>query len=151
MFQKRFGWILVLAWMACFDCMASGVWQPAGLEGKSVVALGVTPTNNDLVLAAVSSEGIYRTQDAGETWKQVWDEADEVYVITFDRRNPRIVYVGLDGAVLRSTNGGFRFDRIAVVDEMRVQSIVLDQAAYKGVYLGTTQGVYKSLNQGDSW
>ena len=148
MFHNLFCWILVL--LTCSGTCI-GAWEPAGLEGKSVVSLAVSPTSKNHVFAAVTDEGIYRTQDGGTTWQEVWAGTDDIYAIAFDRRKNQIIYAGLDGTVLRSTNGGFRFDKIATTRGIEVRSIVLDEGLYKGIYLGTTQGVYKSMDRGNSW
>lgn len=150
MSSKQLCWILGL--VACFGtCLAYGAWEPAGLEGKSVVALAVSPTSRNHVFAAITDEGIYRTQDGGTTWQKVWDGTEDIYTISVDRQNYRVIYVGLDGAVLRSTNGGFRFDKLATATGIQVRSIVLDEASYQGIYLGTSRGVYKSMDGGNSW
>lgn len=151
MFPKRFYWILVLLLVSVGIPTAYGAWEPAGLEGKSIVALAVSPTDNNLVFAAVTDEGIYRTTDGGMVWQKVWSGTDAIYVITFDRQKKHIIYAGLDGAVLRSTDGGLAFEKIAAGKGIEVRSIVLDEVSYKGIYLATTQGVYKSMDMGNSW
>lgn len=150
MCPKCFYWILVLLLVSAGTSMVYGTWEPAGLEGKSVVALAVSPTDSKLVFAGVTDEGIY-TLDGGANWQKVWTGTEAIYVIAFDRQKKHIIYACLEGAVLRSTTGGLVFEKMATAKGIEVRSIVLDEASYKGIYLGTTQGVYKSMDMGKSW
>ncbi|MGQ0721770.1 MAG: FlgD immunoglobulin-like domain containing protein [Candidatus Eiseniibacteriota bacterium] len=90
--------------------------------------VAVSPTDNNLVIAA--GLDVYRTTNGGSNLSQVafwWagyggvipnggDEGPSDYVhadqhaITFEPGNPQTVYIGCDGGVFKSTDGGQNWD-----------------------------------------
>ena len=87
------------------------------LMGK--IGVAVSPARPDRVWAIVEAEdgGLFRSDDAGATWKRVNDErvlrARAWYYtkVTADPRDPETVYV-MNAPFLRSVDGGRTFERI---------------------------------------
>lgn len=127
-----------------------------------VTALAVDPQNPAVVLRAVAS-GIVRSIDAGANWTQVNSTLTSVKTIAFDPRHPGIVYAGTTGAgVHRSSDGGISWAAVnrclpqgrcapLTLDAASVRSIAFDAGNPAVVYLGATEGLYKSIDGGASW
>src|ERR1019366_5695550 len=72
---------------------------PKGVNGRSGLALD--PTNNRrMYLTAwgavqsgtITGGGVFLSTDAGETWRNIFDESQHVYDVTVDPRNPKLLY-----------------------------------------------------------
>ena len=73
------------------------------------------PTNPDIVYAAgqfnyaAGSGGIYRSDDGGQTWKDMgWDQHPDFHAFAFNPANPQQVLIGNDGGVWYSPDRGGR-------------------------------------------
>jgi photosystem II stability/assembly factor-like uncharacterized protein len=83
------------------------------------IRLAVSPANNNRVYAAIESEksGLFRSEDAGRTWRQVNDGAGFAsrpwyYMgLAADPKNVDTVYVSA-ASVLKSTDGGKTFTEV---------------------------------------
>ncbi len=88
---------------------------PAGVIGK--IGLSVSPADPDRVYALVENEngGLFRSDDAGATWKKVNDERkirQRAFYYTHVFADPKLkdrVYV-LNVSFFRSDDGGVKFD-----------------------------------------
>jgi hypothetical protein len=80
---------------------------------ETVNAVAVSPTDSRIVLAA-SSYGLYRSADAGATWKRVLDQGKSQPAMTgfaFDPSKPATVYASSDSdghpaGIFKSTDSG---------------------------------------------
>jgi photosystem II stability/assembly factor-like uncharacterized protein len=82
-------------------------WQrrDAGLKAHVVVELALDPAAPD-VLYAGTEDGLFRSPDAGQTWKRLPGISDQVQALVVAPTTPTTVWVaGLYG-VQRSTDGG---------------------------------------------
>jgi photosystem II stability/assembly factor-like uncharacterized protein len=134
-------------------------------QQRGVQALRLNPKNPDVVFAG-TSEGLYRSRDAGATWEQVLNTLMAVDVAV-NPANPDIVYVscgnmGTPGAgVYRSTNGGApgSFQKLAggLPASWRGKTMLAISASAPSTIFadvadeGRSQGLYRSDNGGDSW
>ncbi len=111
-------------------------WRHLGLrDGQQIPAILVDPRDPNRVFAAVlghpyganAERGVYRSTDGGATWQKVLykDENTGAVDLAFDPTNPRIVY-----AVLWAAREG-----------------PWENAAWTG----TTSGLFKSTDGGDTW
>jgi uncharacterized repeat protein (TIGR01451 family) len=73
------------------------------------------PANADVVYAAgqfdygIGSGGIYRSDDGGQTWKNLgWDQHPDFHAFAFDPNNSARILVGSDGGVWYSSSRGGR-------------------------------------------
>ena len=91
-----------------------------GLPAKmGKVAVDVSPANSDIVYANIEAKdgGVFRSDDAGQTWKQVNSERKTYarawyYIEIFaDPKESEIVYV-LNAPMMKSTDGGLTSIRL---------------------------------------
>ncbi len=83
---------------------------PTGLESPIVYDVRVDPNNTDLIYAAASPGGVYRSEDDGTTWSQAaagMDPNEPVYVVEPDPFRAGVVYASsMVSGVFVSTNSG---------------------------------------------
>jgi uncharacterized protein (TIGR03437 family) len=87
-------------------------------SGANIQALAVSPTNPQVVLAAVdyggalvAKSGIFRSTDGGVTWTQVIAGGAGTDLV-FDPSRPNVVYAGLGAGALQNAFGGGPIDGV---------------------------------------
>ena len=126
-----------------FGSVGGGVWKTidAGVtwtpifDGQPVASIGaleVAPSNPNILYAGTgesdiradlsSGDGVYKSTDGGETWKNVGlRDSRQISRIVVDPRNADVVYVGVLGhaygpnderGVYKSTDGGNTWSRV---------------------------------------
>jgi photosystem II stability/assembly factor-like uncharacterized protein len=124
-----------------------------------------------------SGDGVYRSTDAGKTWKKVGlDETRHVSRIVVHPKNPDVVLVAAQGAlygpsrergVFKSTDGGATWKNTLFVDEKTgAAELAMDPSNPRILYAamwehgrlpwkvisgGPGSGLYKSTDNGDTW
>ncbi|MGH9931935.1 MAG: VPS10 domain-containing protein [Pyrinomonadaceae bacterium] len=122
-------------------------------------------------------DGVYRSTDAGKTWKQIGLELTQhISRIVVDPKNPNIVLVAAQGAlysrspqrgIYKSTDGGATWKNVLFVDDktgaaelsMDMNNPRVPYAAmwehgrlpWKVTSGGPGSGLYKSTDGGDNW
>ena len=120
------------------------------------VGLAVAPGNRGRRVFAISGEGLFRSDDAGETWTKITKDPRitgngyicHVYV---DPRNPEVVYV-MQTTTYRSTDGGRTFAAFKGApggDDYHVMWI--DPQEPRRMILGVDQGATISVDGGKTW
>ncbi len=100
--------------------------------------------------------GIWRSTDAGETWKQVhhglWNES-RVYGLTAHPTEPQCLYAGTDSGLYRSHDGGERFEHIdSPMDDRHVWKIAVDPVDSQTLFVGTRpSALFRSRDAGTTW
>ena len=162
-------------------------WQHAGLERSGVISkLIVDPRDPDVVFAAVmgrpyeasADRGVYRTDNRGATWTQLFaiaddtgasdlwmspDDPETLFVTGWPRvRLPdRSVLSGDDAQLYRSTDGGATWaslhDSIGYALPASRLGFAIAPSDARTLYLSVTgadaefDSFYRSLDGGDSW
>lgn len=94
--------------------LAGGAGWPEGPLGR--IGIAISPANHNRIYAMVEAKegGLYRSDDAGKSWKRVNDDdnlrqrAWYFSQLTADPKNPDVVYV-VNMNLRRSTDGGKTF------------------------------------------
>lgn len=98
--------------------LATGL--PTAAQGLGRIGFTVAPSDPRRMYATVDAStlgGIYRSDDAGETWRRtnseerVWGRADDFAEVKVDPRNPDVVY-SANTSTYRSSDGGKTFTAI---------------------------------------
>lgn len=74
---------------------------------RTVNGFAVDPENPRIMYAAMR-DGLFKSTDAGETWKRVGNELKNLAAVTVNPKKTKEIYVStVDGAIFQSTDGGY--------------------------------------------
>jgi photosystem II stability/assembly factor-like uncharacterized protein len=124
-----------------------------GLHGQSIRAFTQAPSDHNILFAG-TLQGVFRSDDAGATWKQISPvgstEIHEVESLAVDPGTPDIVYAGTWHLPWKTTDGGAHWNNIkqGLIDDSDVFSILVDPDHSRTVYMSACSGIYKSENGG---
>ena len=97
-------------------------WQRAGYPlipaSLNVENVAIDPREPATLYAAAgeqdeSGEGIFKSTDAGSSWRAVGLKGHNVWALAIDPRQRQTVYAGTDGGLFRSTDGGRNWSRFS--------------------------------------
>lgn len=122
---------------------------PPPQQGHAAIfALGVSPTNNQVVLAGTGGGSVVRSTDGGSTWKVVHSGSAGLLAIGFNPNKGGLVLAGTRGAgVLASRDGGVTW---AASKGMEGRTVRVFGFAVTLMAAGTDRGVYVSTD-GFTW
>ncbi|HUQ19931.1 MAG TPA: glycosyl hydrolase [Gemmatimonadaceae bacterium] len=150
-------------------------WRNIGPNrgGRSIGAAG-SPTRANEYYFGATGGGLWKTTDAGTTWKPVTDgkiRSSSVGAVAVAESNPDIVYIGMgetefrgnimqgDG-VYRSVDAGKTWTNIGLSGTQAIARVRVDRKNPDVVYVAalghpygpnTERGVFRTLNGGKSW
>lgn len=113
--------------------------------------------SNPNVLVTGTFNGIFRSDDSGETWQQLptHNTAGLVHVesLAIDPRTPDIVYAGTWYLPYKTTDGGQTWQSIknGIIDDSDIFAIDIDPRDPNHVIASACSGIYETRNAGDSW
>jgi photosystem II stability/assembly factor-like uncharacterized protein len=133
---------------------------PGAAEGIGRIGPAVSPSDPDRMYAWVNSKkgsGIYRSDDAGESWQQVNDE-DRVYgrgddfgCVRVDPKNKDIIYVA-NTSTYRSNDAGKNFIAIkGAPGGDDYHTIWINPENPDIIAIAVDQGATISVNRGQTW
>ena len=169
-------------WQSIGPAPIDGVYMPQGRVPGSgrVNGFGIDPRDTDVVYAAASAGGIWKTEDGGQSWRSLTDDQVPVIYggIVLDPDDPDTLY-GLLGefdgqvastygylanGIVRSRDAGETWELIAtdVFNAAAVTALVFDADGVMYAASGQTSvitappdqpdyGVFRSTDGGDSW
>ncbi len=79
-------------------------WRPAGLDGRTIVSIAIAGSDGRGLLAATDSHGLFRSPDAGRSWRKVASTRSTASVAYDAVTHTAILATGQ--AVLASIDGG---------------------------------------------
>lgn len=145
---------------------------PALTSGR-VIDFAVNPDNFSEYYVAVASGGVWKTQNAGNTYHPIFDQQGSFSIgcIAIDPNNPHTVWVGTgennsqrsvaygDG-VYRSDDGGSSWTNMGLKKSEHIGKILIDPRNSDVIYVaaqgplwgpGGDRGLYKSTDGGKTW
>ena len=133
---------------------------PGPDEGIGRIGPAVSPSDPDRMYAWVNAKkgsGIYRSDDAGQTWQQmnheerVWGRGDDFGCVRVDPRNKDVIYVA-NTSTYKSTDAGKNFTAIKGApggDDYHTIWINPDNPDI--IAIAVDQGATISVNGGQTW
>ena len=128
-------------------------WAATGLvftegQNRTIRRLVIHPTKSNILLAATSN-GLYRTQDSGATWTQIW--ATSTFDAEFQQGGSDVAYATTT-QVQKSTDAGATFSPLTATCGGSRYNIEIALSNPKVLYtLCTTGAVQKSTDAGATW
>ncbi len=130
-------------------------------------AVAVDPNNPDIIFAGAPAGGAWKSTDRGTSWTPIFDffpqtgvsgiaidpnDSNTVYLATGDDDNATTFSIG----VWKSTDGGNTWNETGLnassVNEFSVMNeIVIDPTDSNTLWVGSTEGIFKSTDAGENW
>jgi photosystem II stability/assembly factor-like uncharacterized protein len=133
---------------------------PTFEQGLGRIGITVAPSDPNRLYATVDSPrlgGIYRSDDAGESWRRtnserrVWGRASDFAEVKVDPRNRDIVY-SANTSTYRSTDGGITFTAFkGAPGGDDYHTIWINPTNPEIIMLASDQGAVITVNGGESW
>jgi photosystem II stability/assembly factor-like uncharacterized protein len=141
--------------------------------GGRIADIAVSPRDRSTWYLAVGSGGVWKTENAGITWKPIFDDQPSYSVgcVTLDPSNPDVVWVGTgenvsgrhvgwgDG-VYKSLDAGQTWEQMGLELSEHIGKVVVDPRDGEVVYVaaegplwaaGGERGLYKTTDGGTTW
>ncbi len=155
-----------------FDSLKLRNIGPAFMSGR-VADIAIDPTNESIWYVAIGSGGVWKTENAGTTFKPIFDNHN-VYstgCITVDPSNPHRIWLGTgenvggrhvsfgDG-IYMSENGGESWTHMGLKESEHISKIIVHPDNSNVIWVasqgplwskGGERGVYKSIDGGKNW
>jgi photosystem II stability/assembly factor-like uncharacterized protein len=126
-----------------------------GMHGKSVRAMAVSASDNKVIVAG-ALDGVYRSNDGGNTWQRISSNdgvVKNIESIAVDPKDPNVVYAGTWHLAWKTSDGGANWQHInkGMIDDSDVFSIIVSSANSSEVFASACSGIYKSVSAGDQF
>ncbi len=123
-------------------------WQPAGLDGETILSLAVDPVQAGLIYASTEISGsISISQDGGATWTKATLPVT-FYSLATAATSPDSLLAGTSDGVYRYQAGSWT--QLGLPGQA-VTSITPSKTQPGLIYAGTTAGAYYTLDGGIHW
>jgi photosystem II stability/assembly factor-like uncharacterized protein len=151
-------------------------WVPVGPTniGGRCTSLAVHPANADTLYAGSAGGGVWRSDDAGQSWTAQWHDQDVLNIgsLAIDPKSPDILYAGTGEAnlsadsyagvgIYRTDDGGKTWSLLASSKDgipRRIGSIVIDPFDSQHLILGgvthdasDASALFSSTDGGKTW
>lgn len=131
-------------------------WRESNeLRAEAVHSLFQSDTNRDLLVAGTST-GVFRSDNAGESWTHLPTTGMinlNVESLAVDPRNTTVLYAGTWHRPYKSTDGGqtWRLIKEGLIDDSDVFAIDIDPRDPNHIIASACSGIYDSHNAGEQW
>ncbi len=103
-------------------CLNNRSWEKVAVsfETGTIDAVDGLRSRPNIVYLGVTQDGLYRTDDAGETWRRVF--AGNVRAVTVDPTDKQVIYVGIEPIhVYRSEDEGKTWEELKGIQDLPSQ------------------------------
>lgn len=145
---------------------------PAGMSGR-VTSIDALVANPDIIYLGTASGGVWKTENAGNTWLPIFDEQPILNIgsVAIQQSNPSVLWVGtgegnprnslnIGGGIYKSLDGGKNWKIMGLEKTRNIHRIIIDPTNPNVVYAAAIgnpysehpeRGVYKTTDGGDTW
>ncbi len=126
------------------------------LAGEAVHALAQAPKNPD-VLVAGTNRGVFRSMDAGDSWKMIpeggFPGLINIDSLAVDPRSVDTIYAGTWYLPWKTIDGGKTWARVknGMIDDSDVFAIEIDRRNPDHIIASACSGIYESKNAAGTW
>lgn len=130
--------------------------ESAQLKNEALHSLAQSDSNPDTLIAGTYNT-IFRSDDAGDTWKQLptTKVAGLMHVesLAIDPRGTDTIYAGTFWLPYKSTDGGksWRSIKEGIIDDSDIFAIDIDPRDPNHIIASACSGIYESKNAGENW
>lgn len=145
-----------------------------GPDGNRMIAVAGEPGNPNVSYSGAASGGLWKTEDAGVTWKSVFDDTEDsaIGAIGISPSHPNQVWVGtgetflirpahaVGNGIYKSSNAGKTWTHLGLEKSFRISRVIVHPTDTNTVYVGALghthgpqqeKGVYKTTDGGKTW
>lgn len=130
--------------------------KPPMFSGETITAVAFAPSGGNVVYAGALSGSIWRSDDAGLSWTEVFTgtDYDHVQAIAVDHTDPDRAFAvfGNGVAMRRTTDGGDTWDELADTNLESLRHVAISPHDSSELLVASNiYGVLRSIDGGDSW
>jgi photosystem II stability/assembly factor-like uncharacterized protein len=126
-------------------------------KNEAIHALTQSPKDPD-VLVAGTNRGVFRSEDAGETWAHLQSSATpaglvNVESLAVDPRDTDVIYAGTWYLPYKTTDGGNTWNivKTGIIDDSDIFAIEIDERNPDHVIMSACSGIYETRDAGRQW
>ncbi|HET6977693.1 MAG TPA: YCF48-related protein [Pyrinomonadaceae bacterium] len=132
-------------------------WQEnSQLKNEALHSLAQSDSNPNVLIAGTFN-GVFRSDDAGDSWKQLPTQNVQglihVESLAIDPRTADTIYAGTFYLPYKSLDGGqtWRSIKNGIIDDSDIFAIDIDPRDPNHIIASACSGIYESKNGGESW
>ncbi len=139
--------------------LSSTISPEKNLSNASILDLAISSINPEIIYAATSAHGIYRSSNGGQTWAESKSDFTYVRKITLDPLDENTIYIVADQegerALFKTTDGGINWKKLLSQRTSQTPislDIIIDPRNTSVLYAtDSVGGVFKSTDAGKEW
>ena len=126
------------------------------LKNEALHSIAQSDSNPDVLIAGTFN-GMFRSDDAGDSWKQLPTQNTpgllHVESLAIDPRTTDTIYAGTWYLPYKSVDGGQSWKSIknGIIDDSDIFAIDIDPRDPNHIIASACSGIYETKNAGDSW
>ena len=126
------------------------------LKNEALHSLAQSEADPDTLIAGTFT-GVFRSDNAGETWKQLPTQSEpgliHVESLAIDPRTSNTIYAGTFYLPYKSVDGGQTWKSIknGIIDDSDIFAIDIDPRDPNHIIASACSGIYESKTGGESW
>ncbi len=136
-------------------------WIHKGWKNIKANSIAIEPGSNGRVIYLAAGNGVLKTTNGGESWRIMTDwRITEVLKVVIHPKDKNIIFIATPYGVFKSNdagwnwkekNNGIKPEQTGTTSSTFVSSIIIDSRNTKRILIGTEDGIYESLDEGESW